>query len=370
MKRFEFPIIGAIFVILTITNCKSNQNKVDSKIVSQETIAQDADTGYVSSYFAYVEELTWKEINAMDALEKRQFYFSLTDSLPDIWRTRDVDALSYAVEDSIPSLPKDDVVCLHYRQKVNGYNVMVEYVKPYYDDIVAGQAILHFTKPGHSFVVYCNAFSDEQLIPDDDPYVKSQKAINLSKVKPGNDVYLEYAKPKPNEYLSASSPFYFKDMDFDGEDELVVNNLRMGSRGYNTYDVFKVFNVTQPMRLMGLPFAIRNGYKLTNYNVEYDSKTETVLDKRYDGIAAYGHYRYKSIEANSKKGLKRVFVLDDAEDMGFYHPKDHRASDSVNLIQPYKKYERIEGKVVITERGVYEMGNYGQNYNEIVLEKK
>jgi len=51
-----------------------------------------------------------------------------------------------------------------------------------------------------------------------------------------------------------------------------------------------------------------------------------------------------------KDGLGRVFILEDAEDMGFYHLKDKNASDSINQLQPYKKYERIHGKLVLTER--------------------
>lgn len=54
-------------------------------------------------------------------------------------------------------------------------------------------------------MVYCDAFSDEQLISDDSPYTKSQKAIDLAKLKPGADIYLNYVRPKRNEYLSMSS---------------------------------------------------------------------------------------------------------------------------------------------------------------------
>ena len=304
----------------------------------------------------------------MDSLERRKFYLSLTDSITDLWRIKEVDATSYAVEDSIPSLPADEVIHLHYRQKVNGFRVSVEFIQSY-DDLNFGKAILTFSQQGHSFQVFCDEFSDEQLIADDTPYVKSQKAINLTTLKPGAEIRLNYVRPKSKEYLSNSSPFYFKDMDFDGEEELVVNNLQMGARGYNTYDVFKVFHVKKPQRLKGLPFT--DGlYKITNYNVEYEPQTQSVLDKRYDGFDAYGHYRYKSIPAHGKDALQRVFILEDAEDLGFYHPKDKSASDSVNLIQPYKKYERVNGKIILTERGVYEQGNYGWNYNEIVLEKK
>ena len=327
---------------------------------------------YVSSVNSKKEELTWKEIAAMDPIQKRKFYLSLTNNLPPVWSEVNVHRTSGAIEDTIPSLPANEIIYLHYRQKVNGYQVSVDFVQSY-GDLNFGKSILYFSKKGHSFKVYCDAFSDEQLISDDTPYVKSQKAINLTKLKPGANVYLNYTKTKKGEYLSSSSPFYFKDMDFDGKEELVINNLRMGARGYNTYDVFKVFNVEKPLRLIGRPFTndpyTNDGYKITNYNVEYEPKTHSVLDKRYDGFTAYGHYRYKSIPSNGKDGLKRVFVMEDAEDMGFYHPKNRTASDSINLIQPYKKYKRVDGRLVLIERGVYESGNYGWNNNEIVLEK-
>ena len=300
-------------------------------------------------------DLSWNEIMKMDSIEKRVFYLSLTDSLPDLWKTRNVNEVSYAVEDTIPSLPIEQLIHLQYRQRVNRYCVKVDYKRSYYD-LDIGRAVLHFSKPGHAFQVYCDAFSDEKL-----------SSIDSSMV--GKTIYLDYVPPKKDEYLSSRSPFYFKDMDYDGEDELVVNNLSMGSRGYNTYDVFKVLHVEKPLRLQGLPFT--DGlYKITNYNVEYEPKTHTVLDSRYDGFDAYGHFEYLSIPSNGKNGLKRVFLLVDAEDMGFYHPKDKKASDSVNLIQPYKKYKRVNGKLTMVERGVYEFGNYGWNSNKVVLEKK
>lgn len=303
--------------------------------------------------FSY-SDLSWNDIMKMDSIEKKQFYLSLTDSLPDLWKTRDVDEVSYVVEDTIPSLPIEQLIHLHYRQRVNGYSVKVDF-KRAYDDMNFGRAVLYFSKTGHTFQVYCDAFSDENL-----------NSIDSSMV--GKTVYLNYISPKKGEYLSSRSPFYFKDLDYDGEDELVVNNFSMGSRGYNTYDVFKVLNVEKPLRLQGLPFT-DGSYKITNYNVEYEPKTQCVLDKRYDGFDAYGYFRYKSFPSNEKNGLKRVFALDDAEDMGFYHPKNRKASDSVNLIQPYKKYKRINGKLKMVERGVYESGNYGWNNYEVVLER-
>lgn len=352
---------------LSITGCTSNGQSKAEQGSEEDSVALAADSELVRDFFYADGELTWNEISKMEHFEKIRFYLSLTDSISDLWRFKDVNALSYAIVDSTHPLPEDEIIHLHYKQKVKGYKVSVDFVQSY-SDLNFGKSILRFTKPDHSFQVYCDSFSDEQLIADDTPYEKSQKAINLATLKPGANIYLNYVKPKSGEYLSDSSPFYFKDMDFDGEDELVINNLEMGSRGYNTYDIFKVLGLDSPLRLMGLPF--NNGeYKITNYNVEYEPMTHSILDKRYDGFTAYGFYRYKSIPANGKKGLSRVFILEEAEDMGFYHPKDKQASDSVNLIQPYKKYKRADGKLVIVEKGVYESGNYGQNYNEVVLER-
>lgn len=360
-------LISIIALSLSITGCTSIGQSKTTQSSEEDSVVENSDSEFVREFFSKDGELTWNEISKTEYFEKRRFYLSLTDSISDLWKFKDVDAISYAVVDTIPPLPEDEIIHLHYKQKVKGYEVSVDFVQSY-NDLNFGKSILRFTKPDHSFQVYCDAFSDEQLIADDTPYVKGQKAINLAKLKPGANIYLNYVKPKSGEYLSTSSPFYFKDMDFDGEEELVINNLEMGSRGYNTYDIFKVLWVNSPLKLMGLPF--NNGeYKITNYNVEYEPKTLSILDKRYDGFTAYGLYRYKSIPANGKNGLSRVFILEEAEDMGFYHPKDKQASDSVNLIQPYKKYKRADGKLVIVEKGVYESGNYGQNYNEVVLER-
>lgn len=376
MKKITSGVILLLAILVGVgSSCKGKKGY--SITSSKETI--DVDTSYIDTGSFSYGDLSWNDIMKMDSIEKKQFYHSLTNSLPDLWKTRDVDRVSYAVEDTIPSLPIEKLIHLYYRQRVNGYSVKVDFDRDLEQmrgqegySVYMGHAILSFSKPGHSFNIYCDNFSDEQLkvwdMTNTDYYKKDKKSIDLSQVNAGETVKLDYIRPKNGEYFSHRSPFYFKDMDYDGEDELVVNNLSMGSRGYNTYDVFKVLHVEKPLRLQGLPFT-DGSYKITNYNVEYEPKTQCILDKRYDGFDAYGYFRYKSVPSNEKNGLKRGFVLVDAEDMGFYHPTNRKASDSVNLIQPYKRYERINGKLELVERGVYESGNYGWNNNEVVLEK-
>ena len=125
----------------------------------------------------------------MDSIEKRRFYLALTDSLPDLWVVRDIDETSYVGEDSIPSLPENDIIHLIYRQKVNGYHVKIEFDRKY--DVMRGQegysvytghAILSFSKPCHAFQVYCEDFSDEQLkvwdLTNDEYYKKDKNSIS------------------------------------------------------------------------------------------------------------------------------------------------------------------------------------------------
>ena len=350
--------------------CSTGSNKIDDPDTDNDLAVHDDDADYASSGFSTFGELSWNDIMQMDSIDKREFYSSLTDSLPNLWETRNMDSTNYIEEDTIPTLHIDYTIYLYYKQKVSGYQVWVDFMK-LYDDMNIGQAILHFSRPGHTFMVYCDAFSDRQLTAGQSYHKGKINSFDLSVVSPGDTLYLNYICPQAGEYLSDNSPFYFRDMDYDGEEELVVNNLSMGPRGYNTYDVFKVHHGKKPFRLKGLPFT-DNQHKITNYNVEYEPDTKCVIDKRYDGSDAYGHYRYQSIPTMITKNgnrCKRVFILKDAEDMGFYHPKNRSASDSVNLLQPYKKYRRVNGKMVLVERGVYERGHYGRYLKDVVLEK-
>lgn len=56
--------------------------------------------------------------------------------------------------------------------------------------------------------------------------------------------------------------------------------------------------------------------------------------------------------------------------MGYNHLTNSHASDSIVLLQPYKTYVRVNGRMYISERGVYEQGNYEWNSNIVVLNKE
>ena len=53
-----------------------------------------------------------------------------------------------------------------------------------------------------------------------------------------HDTIIDYIH-KSADFLSAESPFYFTDIDFDGEDEFVVNLYKYGTYGSNLYVVYE-----------------------------------------------------------------------------------------------------------------------------------
>ena len=118
MKKI-LPIIIAALLLGWIYSNKSFSNY--HEVLKEEKM--EIDTGYIEAGYYSSNGLSYNEIIKMDVLEKTSFYLSLTDSLPDLWKTRDVDETSNAIEDSIPSLPDDQVIYLLYRQKINGYSV-------------------------------------------------------------------------------------------------------------------------------------------------------------------------------------------------------------------------------------------------------
>ena len=121
-------------------------------------------------------------------------------------------------------------ITLMYKRPVNGYNVSVEWLGAEIidDDLAFGKVLIHFKKnDGTGFTVYHSGYWDEGLKVSD---IKSRgnKTIELKYI------------PKDDMYLATRSPFYFADMDFDGQDELVVVGWKGGRQYTHTYDVYDI----------------------------------------------------------------------------------------------------------------------------------
>ena len=109
-------------------------------------------------------------------------------------------------------------VFITYRQPLNGYRVKVGVRKNGKSNFFLNDT-MRFTIEG---------WGDARLFSQYDKMVITR------------DTVLDYVPPKSDEpYLSALSPFYFSDVDFDGEEEFIVNLYKYGTYGSNLYAVFE-----------------------------------------------------------------------------------------------------------------------------------
>ena len=121
-------------------------------------------------------------------------------------------------------------ISLIYKRPVNGYNVSVEWLGADIidDDLAFGEVLIHFKKnDGTGFSVYHFGYWDEGLRVSDIK-TRSNKTIELDYI------------PKNDMYLATRSPFYFDDMDFDEQDELVIVGWKGGRQYAHLYDVYEI----------------------------------------------------------------------------------------------------------------------------------
>lgn len=190
---------------------------------------------------------------------------------------------------------------IEYKQKVNGYKVSVLWLS--YNDAgeesEMGQAIMYFEGDNENdFYVYCPWYSDTHLY------------INGYIIKDNDRIVLDYVN-KDDEYLADKSPFYFSDMDFDGEDELVVANWRSGAKGGHTYDVYDIYQYEAVKKALP-PFN-----DLEQYFTKYKPKEKTIINYKADVYSAeYLYYTlkpYDTFDENGEIVTKKDFILDKVE---------------------------------------------------------
>ena len=201
--------------------------------------------------------------------------------------------------------------CIHiqYKQPVEGYTVKVSWLPE------VGCAWLKFTRDKQAFYIVARNFEDPYFKPFN-PCYKNPR----TKTYTGNDIYyLDYQAPYDTEELGYNSPFFFKDVDFDGKKELLVTNWRQGKaptynrvRGvplseeedryfrHNTYDVYKLHYYTYSPVTVGRveqltypPFNPLEGQACFNYQ----NKTITVSIPWCGGYTYYCPSSYKLVYA-------------------------------------------------------------------------
>lgn len=191
------------------------------------------------------------------------------------------------------SVKRGDSPCIFisYNQKVNGYKVNVMWFPFDIQYIDQSPAILHFQNDTSGFYIYNPSFLETGV------YEKFKK----NSLKDGDTIYVNYTPKESSEYAEDfgyladnNIPFFFQDVDFDGEDELLITNWQCGSKGSSTYDVYKV-NQYYEYRLDMIKLTDAPFYKMENGQTEFNPKEKTIKLHLNFNAYEYAIHTYKQV---------------------------------------------------------------------------
>lgn len=173
-------------------------------------------------------------------------------------------------------------VLIKYKSPVNGYNVVVEWLgADIIDESLAfGDVLIHFKKnDGTGFIVHNNAYWDEGL------------SVSDIETKASKTIELEYIS-KDDMYLATRSPFYFADMDFDEQDELVIVGWKGGRQYAHLYDVYEISDSSAHKKTTPPFDTIELGIS------KFDSKKKQIIHS-YVNLFRAEEYVYQKVETPS-----------------------------------------------------------------------
>ena len=204
-------------------------------------------------------------------------YFARVKMFWDIHMGKQSDALG---EDSLIN------VHLKYNQIVNGYEVTAKWM-PFNKMSETGTVVMNFhnIKTGKDYKYYSYKYNSYDT--DKISFSKGFKGYNN-----GDVYYFNYTKPDTldhfkeyngNSPLGYYTPFQFLDIDFDGEEELLIHDWYQGQVG-NDYEVYKLTDSgLQKQRYIPLD-------RLTNVDmIDLERKTIAIVDDdgAYDSATFY-----------------------------------------------------------------------------------
>ena len=219
---------------------------------------------------------------------------------------------------------------IKYRQKVNGYDVSVKFLKDFEaeeSNIITKEAVLSFKKDNEELTIVNPCYSDKNYIANGDS------------VKDALIDYISFKLAENNTFSGNESPFFFFDIDFDGERELIVC-LRdgMAYHGHHAYKAYKtkVKNGSYPLS----PMQVEPFNALDNYTV-FDTINKTISIPLGIGLKMGGWKVYGLTETHSFE-LKELIKYDWTHTEGIkYEPCDPTVYH-YNIIDGVKKLDRIE----------------------------
>jgi len=168
--------------------------------------------------------------------------------------------------------PQNSPAVFHvrYEKPINGFTVTAV-IEPY-EEADWGPTTLTFSKDGTSFSVFVDSFTKEGFS------LKDYKDA-------GEEIVLQYVPKPKGVLLYDKEPFCFSDIDYDGEDEILVLESGGGVHGVNAYLIFEKDGTQR----------VDGPFREFDEHVEFNAKNKTItryyyedaLSERIDSVYKY-----------------------------------------------------------------------------------
>jgi hypothetical protein len=178
---------------------------------------------------------------------------------------------SVTVDIAEASINDNDSFFVVYRQPVRGYKVKA--VVRYSNRFDWNSASISFTKDGKSFTLSTTSFGDSLF--NKGGWGMDGTNEGIVKKYHNKTVEADYHSTEVDwKYELDETPFFFRDMDFDGVEELVIVHYRVAVRYHDGYDVYRIVD-GEPVLINYPPYKTDEDFGMTDYP-EFDLKKKTI----------------------------------------------------------------------------------------------
>ena len=236
-------------------------------------------------------------------------------------------------------------VYFKYNQMINGYEVTARW-RPFDKSSEVGPILINFRNP-ETRTEY-NYFSPKYHSHDTD---RISLAKDFKGHNDGDIYYFDYTSPdtidqfkdlNDNSPIGYYTPFQFLDIDFNGEDELLISDNYQGQAG-NTYEVYKLAN-DGLQKLDYMPLS-----QLTNMDrIDMEKKTITIV--RFVGADDTAEFYFSHKVRKDRITNIPKFYSNSARDFDFVqYNKEYGAPFALDSIKEYgvKEIQEYHKKYIV-----------------------
>lgn len=231
--------------------------------------------------------------NAGQADSKFLFY-EMDDLIPDVATTDTITTN----DDVIP----DESTLNMWRSRINiAYNQSIE---DYELTVICSPNQLQAEGFASAMMIFTNELSGVKLYAFNPYFSDKYLRDNELEFAYNDTITLDYNPSEGETGFYHYAPFQFRDVDFDGTKELLINNWESGQRGCNIYDVYKIKG--NRLELLQIP-----PFDRIDDLTEIDSSNKTIIINYTGGASSWTkeYYQLKS---------KGIFELTKKEELGGY----------------------------------------------------